>query len=303
MKICLLGASGLAGQGILSELNNHKTSSWEILTPNRSELDLAIFVRVVEYLGENKPDIVIMSAGKVGGIEYNLRNQLDQYIVNLKINENVINACAFHSIDRLILLSSSCIYPTKLDTPMSESKVFDGMPEPTNEGYALAKTTSIRHLLLRRNLEQRDWMVLIPSNLYGPVSHFLSDDHVIPMLINKFNSRGNVIKLWGDGTPKRQFLHNSDLGSAIRFIIERKNLPSILNVAPTVVTSINELAKILSEIFEFDGQIEFDRSKPNGHPDKSISSLRLGQLGWSSSVDLRDGLKDLVDYLKIQRLL
>jgi len=303
MKICLLGASGLAGQGIFNELNNHKTNSWEILTPNRTELDLAIFVEVIEYLGENKPDVVIMSAGKVGGIEYNLSNQVEQYLANLKINENVINACAVHSIKRLILLSSSCVYPKKLETPMSENNVFDGMPEPTNEGYALAKTTSIRHLLLRRNLEQRNWMVLIPSNLYGPVSHFLSDDHVIPMLMNKFNSSDNVIKLWGDGTPKRQFLHNSDLGSAVRFVIERENLPSILNIAPAEVTSINDLAQILSEIFEFDGQIEFDLSKPNGHPDKSISSSKLDQLGWSSSVDLRDGLKNLVDFLKTHQLL
>jgi GDP-L-fucose synthase len=244
-----------------------------------------------------------MAAGKVGGIQYNLQNQLSQFTVNLKLNENVINACAIHSIERLILLSSSCIYPKNLETPMSESGVFDGLPEPSNEGYALAKTTSIRHLLLRRSNEQRDWTVLIPSNLYGPVSHFLSDDHVIPMLIKKFSSNNNVVELWGDGTPKRQFLHNSDLGSAVMFILERKNMPPILNVAPTEVTTIGELSNILADIFKFKGQIKYDKSKPNGHPDKSISSKCLTQLGWSSSVNLRTGLEELVDYLKTLQLL
>ena len=303
MKICLLGASGLAGQGILKELINHKMNSWELLTPSRSELDLGESARVMEYFGEKKPEIVIMAAGKVGGIQYNLQNQLNQFTINLKLNENVINACAIHSIERLILLSSSCIYPKNLTTPMSESGVFSGLPEPSNEGYALAKTTSIRHLLLRRNIEQRDWMVLIPSNLYGPVSHFLSDDHVIPMLIKKFGSNNNVVELWGDGTPKRQFLHNSDLGSAVRFILERKNLPSILNVAPTEVTSIGELSNILAEIFKFKGQIKYDESKPNGHPDKSISYTSLSQLGWTNSVSLRTGLAELVEYLKTFQLL
>ena len=303
MKICLLGASGLAGQGILKELNNRKMNSWEILTPTRSELDLGESARVMEYFREKKPEIVIMAAGKVGGIQYNLQNQLNQFTVNLKLNENVINACAFYSIERLILLSSSCIYPKNLNAPMSEGEVFNGLPEPSNEGYALAKITSIRHLLLRRTDAQRDWMVLIPSNLYGPVSHFLSDDHVIPMLLRKFSSNNDFVELWGDGTPKRQFLHNSDLGSAVLFVLERKNMPPILNVAPTEVTTIGELSNILADIFKFRGQIRFDGSKPNGHPDKSISSTSLTQLGWSSSVNLRSGLEELVDYLKTLQLL
>jgi len=210
----------------------------------------------------------------------------------------VISGCAIHSIERLILLSSSCIYPTHLDTPMSEIDLFSGLPEQSNEGYALAKITAIRHLLLVKNVEQRDWNVLIPSNLYGPVSHCLTDDHVIPMLIKKFSLNDSAVKLWGDGTPKRQFLHNSDLGSAVRFIVEHKNMPSILNVAPTETITINDLAKILSDIFSFKGQITYDLSKPSGHPDKSISAASLTQLGWSSSVNLNNGLENLVLYLR-----
>jgi GDP-L-fucose synthase len=298
MKICLLGATGLAGQGIFHELKRFKSEVGEILTPTRGELDLLILEEVTEFLGRNKPEVVIMAAGKVGGIQYNLRNQLSQYTSNLRMNENVINGCANHSIQRLILLSSSCVYPTNVHIPMAESDVFKGLPEPSNEGYALAKSTAIRHLLLRRNVEQRDWSVLIPSNLYGPVSHFLSDDHVIPMLIKKFTSNDDMVELWGDGTPKRQFLHNSDLGSAIRFILENKISPSILNVAPIESTTIHDMAKILSEILGFKGQIKYDHSKPNGHPDKSISAANLRQLGWTSSVNLDSGLEELVGYLK-----
>ena len=298
MKICLLGATGLAGQGIFHELNKYKTELQEILTPTRAELNLLVAEEVMEFLERRKPDVVIMAAGKVGGIRYNLSNQLSQFTNNLRMNENVINGCAIHSIERLILLSSSCIYPTHLDTPMSEIDLFNGLPEQSNEGYALAKITAIRHLLLMRNIEQRDWNVLIPSNLYGPVSHFLTDDHVIPMLIKKFSSNDGTVELWGDGTPKRQFLHNSDLGFAVKFIVENKNMPSILNVAPAETITIGDLAKILSEIFSFKGQIQYDRSKPSGHPDKSISAASLTQLGWSSSVNLNNGLESLVLYLR-----
>lgn len=303
MKICLFGSSGLAGQGILKELNSSKVSFQEILTPTRSQVDLLSHGETRSFIGAKKPNIVIMAAGKVGGIQYNLENQIKQYSVNLRINENVIESCAEHNVDRLILLSSSCVYPKSAHTPMREESIFDGLPEPTNEGYALAKLTSIRHLLLRRNFENRDWTVMVPSNLYGPVPHYMEDNHVIPMLIRKMQESNESVEIWGDGSPIRQFLHNYDLGSAVGFVLNKQNLPQVINVAPRQTTTISELVQMLAQILKFKGEISYNPSKPNGHPDKSISGDILQKMGWYSSWDLKSGLENLVEYLKTRHLI
>ncbi len=298
MKVCIFGASGLAGRGISMSLSKSKHQIL-ILEPDRGEVDLKKFDQVLSYLEVHKPEIVIMAAGKVGGIQYNTDNQLSQYSQNLLINENVINVCAILNIERLILLSSSCIYPKNLSTPMSEEQLFNGLPEASNEGYALAKITSLRHLLLRRRHEGRDWSAVVPTNLYGEVPHFLNDDHVIPMMIKKLQNIGDSnLQVWGDGSPKRQFLHNEDLGSAILFLLDQESLPEIVNVAPTQTVTILELVQTLSKIMGFDGKIQFDRSRPNGHPDKSISGHKMTEIGWESKIELAPGLENLVKYVR-----
>jgi len=298
VKVCIFGASGLAGRGISASLNKSK-NNFLILAPDRNEVDLKESEQVLAYLKQNKPEVVIMAAGKVGGIQYNLDNQLSQYSINLLMNENVINSCAMLDIERFVLLSSSCIYPKNLETPMSEEQLFDGLPEASNEGYALAKTTSLRHLLLRTRSEGRNWSAIIPTNLYGGVPHFLNDDHVIPMMIKKMQSiGGSDLQVWGDGSPKRQFLHHEDLGNAIIFLLDQDSLPEIINIAPKQSVTILELVETLSKIMGFNGKILFDRSKPNGHPDKSISGLKMTEMGWESKIDLAPGLENLVKYLR-----
>lgn len=298
MRVCIFGASGLAGRGISVSLNKSKTDIL-VLGPGRNEVDLKEFDQVLTFLKQNKPEVVIMAAGKVGGIQYNLDNQLSQYSINLLMNENVINACAMLDIERFVLLSSSCIYPKNLTTPMSEEQLFNGLPEASNEGYALAKTTSLRHLLLRTQNEGRKWSAIIPTNLYGEVPHFLNDDHVIPMMIKKLSSIGDSdLQVWGDGSPKRQFLHHEDLGNAILFLLEQESLPEVVNVVPKQTVTILELVETLSKIIGFNGKIQFDQSKPNGHPDKSISGHKMTEIGWESNIDLTLGLEKLVRYLR-----
>ena len=297
MKICVFGANGLAGRGIAQALK--RSSDIHVtLEPSRSDINLENLEKTKEYLSYHQPDCVIMAAGKVGGIQYNIQNQLNQYSTNLLINENVINACATLNIKRLFLLSSSCIYPRNLATPMREEEIFDGLPEFTNEGYALAKMTALRHLLLRRSEEGRNWSVIVPTNLYGAVPHFLNDDHVIPMLLKKLKAGvAGSLDVWGDGTPKRQFLYNEDLGSALLFLMKQPDAPEIVNVTPPEIVKISDLIDILCELTSFEGQIIYDQSKPNGHPDKTISGLRLRELGWESSIGLKQGLKSLLSYL------
>lgn len=297
MKICVFGSSGLAGQGIVKALQETPESSFELLLPTRSKVDLTEYSTIINYFQENKPDIVVMAAGKVGGIEFNRSNQVFQYQYNQKINENLLNASSDVSINKLILISSSCIYPVLSPKPLKEDNLFNGLPEITNEGYAAAKSNAVRHLLLRRNYEKRNWCALIPTNIYGNVNHFLNDDHVLPMIIKKFRSGESVIDIWGDGTPSRQFLSNIDLGRAVYFAIQNDNLPPVLNVSTDESVSIKELIDKMVKIFKFNGEIRFDNSKPNGNPDKRLDTKLMAGLGWTSTISLDSGLSSLANYL------
>jgi GDP-L-fucose synthase len=297
MRICIFGSSGLAGQGIAKALQDDSQCSSDLLLPRRIDVDLENYQDVVNYLLTTKPDIVIMAAGKVGGIDFNQRNQILQYEYNQKLNENLLLAASKVSIKRFILISSSCIYPVSSVKPIKEADLFNGLPEATNEGYAAAKSNAIRHLLLRRKYEDRNWSALIPTNIYGNVSHFLTDDHVLPMLIRKFQSGVNVINVWGDGTPIRQFLNNYDLGLAVRFSILNDGLPPILNVSTDESVTIKELINKLVQNFKFKGEIIFDVSKPNGNPDKSLDNSLMKGVGWKSTISLESGLTSLVSYL------
>ena len=305
MKICIFGATGLAGSGIVdslrSDYNKNVIENFSLLTPTRQDVDLLKSGEVLNYLKFHTPDVVIMAAGKVGGIEYNNSNQILQYKTNHKINFNLIESCAENNITKLILLSSSCIYPKDAIAPIEENSLFKGLPEITNEGYSLAKEAAVRHLLMYRNKDFPSWQVLVPSNLYGYTKNYLKDDHVIPMLIKKFQKNQKQIEIWGDGSAVRQFLHHKDLGEAVKKILMSNINNPILNVAPVDSISIFELVKLLSNIFEFTGDVIYDKNKPNGHPDKRISNAVLKEAGWVSSINLRQGLINLVRESDLQK--
>jgi GDP-L-fucose synthase len=297
LKVCILGSNGLAGSGIIKKLE--RNGSFEIFAPSSKILDLKDRLATFDYLQKTKPDQIIMAAGVVGGIEYNKLNQISQFKSNRDISLNAIESAIELRIKNLLLLSSSCIYPRQAKIPIRESALFTGLPEKTNEGYSIAKEMAARLVILARNELSLNWSVVIPTNLYGYSSKFANDTHVIPMLLKKFHARPNVIDIWGDGSPIRQFLNNSDLGSAIEFLIERENIPPILNVAPKNNISISDLVYLIADIFRYKGNIFFDSKKDNGHPDKTLNTVQINDLGWYDSINLRDGLISLARESKL----
>lgn len=291
MKVCILGSNGLAGSGIFKALSDD--SSLEILAPSSRILNLKSKFATFEYLKSNRPDQIIMAAGVVGGIEFNKSNQLTQFYDNRDISLNVIDTAIDLKIPNLLLISSSCIYPKEGKIPINESYLFSGLPEKTNEGYSIAKEMAARLVILARNELSLNWNVVIPTNLYGYSPKFANDSHVIPMLLRKFNSNPTKIEIWGDGSPVRQFLHNIDLGSAIKFLIKSKNVPPVVNVAPSESISVSDLVNLIAGIFSFSGKIYFDNDKDNGHPNKTLDTTIINQMGWYESIKLRDGLFSL----------
>ena len=288
MRVCILGSSGLAGSGILKKLES--TETFEIFAPSSKVLNLQDKPKTFEYLQKTKPDQIIMAAGVVGGIEFNKLNQISQFNDNREISLNVIDSAIELRIKNLLLLSSSCIYPRQAKIPIRESALFSGLPEKTNEGYSIAKEMAARLVILAREELNLNWSVVIPTNLYGYCSKFASDTHVIPMLLRKFHARPKRIEIWGDGSPIRQFLYNSDLGSAIEFLVKTENVPPILNVAPGSNISVSELVHLIAEIFQYKGEVFFDSKKENGHPNKTLDTSLINDLGWHGSTNLKDGI-------------
>ncbi len=288
MRICILGSSGLAGNGILKTLESN--GAFEIFAPTSKILNLKDKLETFKYLQKTKPHQIIMAAGVVGGIEYNRQNQITQFHSNRDISLNVIDSAIELRIKNLLLLSSSCIYPRQAKTPIRESALFTGLPEKTNEGYSIAKEMAARLVLLARSELNLNWSVVIPTNLYGYSSKFASDTHVIPMLLKRFHESPKMIEVWGDGSPIRQFLYKSDLGSAMEFLVKREKVPPILNVAPNSNISISDLVHLIAGIFDYKGEIFFDSTKDNGHPDKTLDTVVINDLGWHDSTNLKDGL-------------
>lgn len=271
----------------------------EIIAPPRKDLDLLYKNGLRNYILEKKPDTVIMAAGVVGGIEFNSMNQISQYKSNQFLNMNLLQICEEMEVQRLLLISSSCIYPLDSEAPISEEAFGKGEPELTNIGYANAKTEAIRFLDLVRKEKNLNWGACMPTNVLGFERNFDSDSHVVPSLIRKFHLANlnelSEVQIWGDGTAVREFIYNIDLGKAINHISKMERLPLLINVGSNQPISIKEIAMKLGKLMNFEGEIIFDASKPNGHPNKSLDSSILFKSGWKPSYDLDALLSIVVD--------
>ena len=310
-KIFLAGASGMVGSSIYRALKKNGYGS-EILKPKRGELDLLNKSDVINWFKNKNPSIVIIAAAKVGGIYANLNNPADFLLENLKIQTNIIESAWVSKVKRLIFLGSSCIYPRLSKQPIREEYLLGGHLEKTNEYYAIAKIAGIK-LCESLNMQYNfDSIALMPTNLYGPGDNYNSESsHVMAALIKKFcdakmNNNRNVI-CWGSGSPLREFLHVDDLSDAVIFCLNNwypksENSPKFengnplyyLNVGTGKDLSIKELALMIARLTNYKGKIIWDKSKPDGTPQKKLDVKRINKLGWKYKIELEDGIKQTI---------
>ena len=297
--IFVAGHRGLAGSAIARELA--KQGHTNIVTASRDELDLSSETEVGQFFRECHPAYVVLAAAKVGGIHANSTYPAEFLHDNLKIQSNVIHSAWKNGCDKLVFLGSSCIYPKFAEQPMREDALLTGPLEPTNEWYAIAKIAGIKMCQAYRRQYGFDAISLMPTNLYGPGDNFsLENSHVLPALIRKFHeaklSNRSSVTLWGSGTPKREFLHVDDLGSAVVFLANRHSGEDIMNVGVGYDVSIRELAGIVQSVVGFEGTIVLDPTKPDGTPRKLMDVSRLDELGWTAQIGLEDGIRQTYDW-------
>ena len=295
MKVLILGSNGLVGTSVKNVLERNPNIE-ELICATRNDADLFNFDETKELIENSKPDIMINAAAKVGGIYANNSKRTEFILENLKINVNILEASIPFSNIYIINLGSSCIYPLEADNPIKEESVMSGKLEPTNSPYAMAKLTAIEIGDALSNQYGHKVLNLMPTNLYGPFDNFSENDsHVIPGLIAKMHKakeqKAKEFKIWGTGKPLREFLYVDDLSRAIEYLIFNKPEESLLNIGSGIEITIYDLAKKIREVVEFEGQLNFDSTKPDGNPRKLLDSSTINKLGWSPEVNLDNGLR------------
>ena len=293
-KVLIVGANGLVGSSCKNILKNSKYVS-ELLTSSREDTDLFKLDETKKLIEVSEPDVLVIAAAKVGGIYANNTMRYEFIMQNLKINMNLLEACAINNKIKIINLGSSCIYPLNAKDPIKEEEFMDGKLEPTNSPYAMAKLTSIE---IGRTLSHQfvhSVINLMPTNLYGPNDYFSDlNSHVIPALMlrmhkAKINNDKNF-EIWGSGKPLREFLYVDDLAYCIENIISKDLNEDLYNVGSGEEVSILELGKKIKKTVGFEGDLSFDTSKPDGNPRKLLDSSRIYATGWKPTIDLDAGL-------------
>ncbi len=293
--IFVAGSTGLAGSAIVRRLSN--SGYHHILTPTRQALDLKNRLAVDRFFEQHAPEFVFLAAARVGGIQANSQFPAEFLHENLLIQSNVIDAAYRHGARKLLFLGSSCIYPRLAPQPIREESLLTGSLEPTNQFYAIAKIAGLK--MCEAYAVQYGWnaISLMPTNLYGPGDNFSeTQSHVLPALIRRFHEakrmRADSVTIWGTGTPRREFLHVDDLASAALFLMEAYHSSEPINVGAGMEVTIAELAESIKAISGYEGEIVYDRSKPDGTPRKLLDSSRLHALGWQPRISFQDGLRE-----------
>jgi GDP-L-fucose synthase len=294
VRAFVAGHRGLVGSAICRRL---RADGIEPVTSDREFLDLTKGLVVNNWFKDSEIDHVYLAAAKVGGIHANSTYPAEFIATNLSIQQNVIHAAWEHGVEKLLFLGSSCIYPRDAAQPMREDALLTGPLEPTNEWYAIAKIAGIKMCQAYRQQYGFDAISVMPTNLYGPGDNFdLENSHVLPALIRKFHEAKETgaasVEVWGTGTPRREFLHVDDLADACVYLMANYSSADIINVGWGKDISIAELAHLVAEVVGYEGELEFDPSKPDGTPRKLLDTQRLTDLGWLPSISLRDGIED-----------
>jgi GDP-L-fucose synthase len=307
-RIFIAGHRGMAGSAIVRRLN--QAGYTHLLTAKHAELDLRDAGATAAWMESQRPDVVVLAAAKVGGIQTNSTYPADFLLDNLKIQNNVIEAAWRYGAKRLLFLGSSCIYPKFAAQPIQEESLLTGALEPTNEWYAIAKITGIQLCRALRLQHGFDAISLMPTNLYGPGDNYHpTNSHVLPALIRRFHEAARdglpTVTCWGTGSPRREFLHVDDLAAAAVFCLEHWQPAAddlqFLNVGTGTDLPIRDLAALVADAVGFRGTLDWDASKPDGTPRKLLDVSRLKALGWSATIPLEEGLRATVkDYVQRQ---
>lgn len=293
-RVWVAGHRGMVGGAVLRRLGHEGCT---ILTAPRATLDLTEQAAVRDWMTTHRPDVVVLAAAHVGGIQANADFPVDFLYRNLMIQTNVLQAAHDTGVGRLLFLGSSCIYPRLAAQPMAESALLTGPLEPTNEAYAIAKIAGIRLTQAYRRQYGRDWIAAMPTNLYGPGDNYHpQNSHVLPALLRRFHQArldgAAEVVIWGTGRPLREFMHCDDLADALVFLLKQHSGADHVNVGSGVEVSIRELAETVADVVGCTARLRFDASRPDGTPRKLMDSSSLHALGWNRCRDLRTGIAD-----------
>lgn len=316
-KIYVAGHRGLVGSALIRQLSIQGYTN--IVTRTHAELDLTNQAAVAEFFQIEKPEYVFLAAAKVGGIHANNTYPAEFIYENLSIQTNVIHQSYVNGVKRLLFLGSSCIYPRDCAQPIKEEFLLTGALEPTNRPYALAKIAGIEMCWSYNRQYGAQYMAVMPTNLYGAGDNYHpQNSHVIPALLRKFHeakmNQQQTVNVWGSGTPKREFLYSDDMAAGCIFVMNlpesiyqpllgadrNDGLPPLLNLGYGEDLTIAELAQLVKEVTEYEGEILFDATKSDGTMRKLMDSCRLNSLGWKPAVDLKTGLQRVYTDFKFQ---
>lgn len=305
--IFVAGHTGMVGNALVKELL--KKGYNKLFLPTRKELNLLNYESVKEWFNKKKPNVVILAAAKVGGIQANTKYPADFILQNLKIQTNVIENSWENNVKKFLFFGSSCIYPKLSPQPIKEEYLLSGALEETNEPYAIAKIAGLKLCSALNRQYKFNAISLMPTNLYGPGDNYnLFTSHVLAAFINRFHQakiKGEKkVKCWGSGNPQREFLHVDDLANASIFILEnyslntnasaKNQMPELLNVGTGKDIKIKNLAYLIAKKLDYDGEIIWDSSKPDGTSRKLLDVSRLKNLGWEYSISLEQGIENTI---------
>ena len=301
-KIFIAGHNGLVGSAIFRNLKEKGFTN--IITQTRNELDLTDLNAVKCYFMNEQPEYIFLAAAKVGGIGANSDSPADFIYQNLMIQSNVIHSAYISGVKKLLFLGSSCIYPKFTEQPITENQLLSGYLESSNDAYAIAKIAGIKMCQAYRKQYGFNAISLMPCNLYGPNDNFdINSGHVLSSLIAKFHgslekSKYWVVKLWGDGSPMREFLHVDDLAEACHTCMEKYDNGEIINVGTGEDVTIKELAETIVDVVGYENDYEWDISKPNGTPRKVLNVDKIKSLDWQPNITLKKGIESTCEWYK-----
>lgn len=299
--IYVAGHQGLVGSALVRCLRDHGYR--RILGRPRAELDLEDQHAVQAFFEAERPEYVFLAAARVGGILANQTHPADFIRSNLAIQLNVVEAAYRTGVRKLLFLGSSCIYPKLAPQPIREESLLGGPLEPTNEPYAVAKIAGITLCQSYNRQYGTNYISVMPTNLYGPGDRFdLENSHVLPALIRRFHeareSGAEAVTLWGTGAARREFLHVDDMARACLLLMERYDSSEIINIGCGADLTIADLADLVRRVVGYEGEIRYDRSRPDGTPRKLLDITRLRALGWAPSIPLEQGIRETYEWFR-----
>ena len=294
-KIYVAGHEGMVGSILFKKLKRMGYNN--LITISFKQLDLRNQRDTDNFIKKEKPEYIFLIAGKVGGIQANIKFPAEFLYDNLMISANVIESARINKVKKLIFLGSSCIYPRLSTQPMKEGYLLTGSLEPTNEGYAIGKIAGLKLCEYYRKQYGCNFIAAIPPNLYGPGDNFsLANSHVISALIKKIHKAKSentkFVEMWGTGSARREFLFNEDLVDGLIFLMNNYEGNKFINIGSNIDISIKELAELVKEIIGYDGKFIWDKTKPDGMPKKLMDSYKIHNIGWKPKTNLKDGLSE-----------